>query len=263
MKPSPKRTSKGLWWDRAWSLVDGCTPVSEGCAHCWSASMARRFGRDFSEVTPRWDRLELPLRVKRPTVWAVWNDLFHEQAKPNLAFISDVFRVIRKCGHHLFLVLTKRPDWAMIALNYLNAPDNLWLGVTAENQQRADERIPVLLRIPAAKRFVSVEPMLERVRLGDIPDGTGGIIKPLCGLHWQPTPSSWPHQGLTVLEPVSSKIDFVICGAETGPGKRPMDLQWARDLREQCKQAGVPFWFKQGPGGEKTLDGKVVREWPE
>jgi len=247
MNPTEKRTSKGLWWDRAWSLVDGCTPVSEGCAHCWSASMARRFGKDFSNVRPKWDRLSRPYGVSKPAVWAVWNDLFHEEAPPS--FIEAAIRVMRNCKHHLFLVLTKRPERAMFVLHELDLPDNLWLGVTAENQKQADKRIPVLLRIPAAKRFVSVEPMLGRVKLGDIQDGTGGIIKPLCGLHWQPTPSSWPHQGLTVLEPVSSN-------------KRPMDLQWARDLHEQCQEAGVPFWFKQDGDGNKTLDGKVVREWP-
>jgi len=254
MKPSEKRTSKGLWWDRAWSLVDGCTPVSEGCAHCWSASMARRFGRDFSEVTPRWDRLELPLKVKKPTVWAVWNDLFHEGAPPS--FIEASIKVMRNCKHHLFLVLTKRPKRAMFVLRELDLPDSLWLGVTAENQKQANKRILVLLRIPAAKRFVSVEPMLGRVGLAKLPlvNGYGyGWANPLEGTHPNLTGHGKRGRGL----------DWVICGAETGPGKRPMDLQWARDLWEQCRAAGVPFWFKQGPGGEKTLDGKVVREWPE
>ena len=256
MKPSEKRTSKGLWWDRAWSLVDGCTPVSEGCAHCWSASMARRFGRDFSAVTPRWDRLELPLKVRRPTVWAVWNDLFHEQV--STSFIDAALEMMMNCPQHLFLVLTKRAhligqklygvtkDRPLRALGGGDYVPNLWLGVTAENQRHADERIPLLLRIPAAKRFVSVEPMLGRVDLTR-----------WLACRRVTTPAGWKRNG------DRNPLDLVIVGAETGPGKRPMDLQWARDLWKQCQNADVPFWFKQGPGGEKTLDGKVVREWPE
>ena len=117
-------------------------------------------------------------------------------------------------------------------------PPNIWLGVTVENQQRADGRIPLLLQCPATVRYVSIEPMLGPVDLDaywGAPEGLG--------------------------EPVG--LDWIIVGGETGPGARPMNPDWARDVRDQCKAAGVPFFFKQMAGKAPIPDDLMIREWPE
>jgi protein gp37 len=118
---------------------------------------------------------------------------------------------------------------------------NVWLGVTAENQQRADERIPILLQIPAAVRFVSVEPMLGPVDLTQIDIGGNVWINSLTG----DCKSYHPYGGMWKINESKNKLDWVICGGETGPGARPMHPEWARSLRDQCQAAGTPFFFKQ------------------
>lgn len=123
---------------------------------------------------------------------------------------------------------------------------NMWplpsvhLGVSAENQETADERIPLLLQCPAAVRWVSAEPLLGSTSLADLHDGAGGIIKPLVGLHWEPTP-----KGLTVRKPRGPALDWVVVGGESGPGARPCDLAWIRWIVGQCKAADVPAFVKQ------------------
>lgn len=163
------RLERGLWWDRAWSLVDGCSPVSESCQNCWAARQLHQLefttGREWTgEVVPRYDRLDIPLKRKKPTVWAVWNDLFHENVQ--VAFIyPKVIQIIRACPQHVFLICTKRIERAANIFNNIlpgmknNWPKNMWIGMTAENQQWLDERIEHLLRIPG-KKFLSIEPML-------------------------------------------------------------------------------------------------------
>jgi protein gp37 len=140
-------------------------------------------------------------------------DLFHKDVDAN--WIDLILGVVKDQPRHIYIFLTKRPK----RMAHWRFPNNCWLGVTAENQKRADERIPVLLEIPAAVRFVSVEPMLERVKLS-LRYHSHGI------------------QG-------HRKLDWVICGGETGPGARPMKLEWARNLRNQCQNAEVPFFFKK------------------
>ncbi|MDD4986681.1 MAG: DUF5131 family protein, partial [Dehalococcoidales bacterium] len=102
-----KEISVGRWWNRAWSLVEGCTPVSEGCRNCWLRAMDRRFHRG-GQVRFREDRLELPLKVKRPTVWAIWSDLFHEKVSNHE--LDRAFAMMGKCEQHTFMLLTKRPE---------------------------------------------------------------------------------------------------------------------------------------------------------
>jgi protein gp37 len=210
------------WTDSTWNPVSGCTPASPGCDHCYAARLAKRLpaahqqGRSFSDVVCHEERLDVPLHWRKPRRVFVCSmgDLFHELVP--FDFIDAVFDVMSSEGgmHHTYQVLTKRPARMLEFLEAYYVRDlvpplgNVWLGVTAEDQQRADERIPLLLRCPAAVRFISVEPMLG------------------------PVNRIWP-------------LDWIICGGESGPRARPMHPYWVRSLRDQCKTAGVPFFFKQ------------------
>lgn len=257
------------WADEVWNPTTGCTKVSEGCRHCYAERVAGRFWKDrkFSEVRMHPERLEEPLHWRNPRRVFVdsMTDLFHP-AVP-FEFIDQVFMAMAsaRTSHHKFLILTKRPDRMLkyiesfknsrgwyrresdgIAFGKWPLP-NVWLGVSTEDQKAADARIPLLLQTPAAVRFISVEPMLESIN-----------IKPyLYGWHSDPRP---PEK--------DPGIDWVICGAESGPGARPFNMDWSRSLRDQCQNAGVPFFFKQGVDNDgklvkmPELDSKVWEEFP-
>jgi protein gp37 len=217
--------------------------------------------------------LEKPLHWRKSKMIFVCSmgDLFHESVP--FAWIDEVIAVASLCPQHIFMLLTKRPKNMMTYFSPENPrysagkvcdllpdgfggfdpdinwpPNNLWIGVTAETQARVAERIPVLLKIPAARRFVSIEPMLGPVDIS-------GFL-PKCSYfcdHDIDGGGHRPGQGL----------DWVICGGETGPGARAMDLQWARDLRDQCTHSRVPFFFKKVGGGTPTPEDLMVRETPE
>ncbi|MCL4490582.1 MAG: phage Gp37/Gp68 family protein [Nitrospirae bacterium] len=165
------------YWDRAWSLVDGCTPVSEACDNCWLAAMELRFNkcsgllqvidgvrqpRFSGHIICREDRLDIPLKTRKPTVWAIWSDLFHE--KVPFKFIDAVFTVMKLQPHHTFLALTKRTFRAQHYIFGDKTPDNIYIGTTVENQEQADRRIPHLLQVPGNK-FLSIEPCLSEIDL--------------------------------------------------------------------------------------------------
>ena len=163
--------------------------------------------------------LEKPLHWKKPRTIFICSmgDLFHESVP--FEWINKVFSITQKCPQHTFLVLTKRPERMRHYFEYVGIKYpylNVWLGVTAENQEAADKRIPILLQIPAAKRFVSIEPMLGPV---DLYKQNNMVL----GFH----------------------LDWVICGGESGPRARPMHPTWIRDTRDQCNRVGIPFFFKQ------------------
>lgn len=243
------------WTDYSWNPVTGCTPVSEGCRNCYARRIAHRLSQNPAvphreryegfRVSCWPERLEEPLRLRKPRRVFVssMGDLFHEDVSDE--FICRVFAVIALTPvKHKFLILTKRPHRMREFILGLPQRDetfrlwvraggewplsNLWLGVTAENQARADERIPILLQIPAAVRFVSCEPLL----------GPVDIYKYL-DIYDPPTLSN--PDGYN---PDKVLLDWVICGGETGPGARPMHPDWVRSLRDQCQAAGVPFFFK-------------------
>lgn len=212
------------WCTATWNPITGCTPVSEGCLNCWAKQMAEtrlrgRCGYDEKEPfkhTFHPTRLTEPLRYQKPQIIFVCSmgDIFYD--KTTIVSLNYIWKTIEVCQQHTFLLLTKRPENIKGFNVYF--PKNVWLGVTCENQARADERIPILLSIRAPKHFISVEPMLEKIDL----------IKYLDSIRL-------PDQ----------RIDQVICGPETGPNKRPCKPEWIESLHHQCKTAGVSFWDKR------------------
>jgi len=246
------RMSKIEWCDVTWNPITGCTPISEGCQNCYAARMANRLQGRFGypakpnqfDVTVHTDKMQNPPKWRggKKIFVCSMSDLFHDDVPTkgtygrifDAAYMSGYGKLMVKREPDIFMFLTKRPGRMADKIEYYrhryggNMPENIWLGVTAENQKRADERMPILLQIPAAVRFVSVEPMLGPVDL----DKT-------CGSHhcWR------------------AELDWVIAGPETGPGARPCDPKWIEDLYEQCKAAGVPFF-------DKRKTGWLAREFP-
>lgn len=239
------------WTDATWNAVTGCTKVSAGCDRCYAETLAERFrgtpGHYYEngfDVQLRPDKLTLPLRWTKPRRVFVnsMSDLFHEQI-PDL-YIAKVFAVMAHAERHTFQVLTKRHARMRSLLSSeafrelvfksvdFEVPDvmgdawplpNVWLGVSTEDQKWADIRIRVLLGTPAAVRFVSAEPLLGPIDL------TKAIEPNFAQSGWKDL----------------SRLDWVIVGGESGRGARPMHPDWARSLRDQCTDAGVPFLFKQ------------------
>jgi protein gp37 len=226
--------TKITWATTTWNPVSGCSPISDGCEHCYARAMAKRlqamgtkgYERGF-EPTFHLDRVLDPLHwTKKPRTVFVssMGDFFHVEISDDQRMAAFVMmrRAIEIGNRLTFILLTKRPVLARIFLDEVPGwPDhrvfrNFWLGVTAENQEWLEHRAELLLDTPAAHRFVSVEPMLERVH-------------------------ALPYLG-------EGKVEWVICGGESGPRARPMKVDWARDLLQQCDVAGVPFHLKQYSG---------------
>ena len=252
-------STKIEWTDETWSPITGCTKISAGCANCYAERMARRLAGRYGypkaphhfDVTLRPERLEQPLRWRKPRMIFVcsMSDLFHEDVP--FEFVDLVFLTMTACnGLHIFQVLTKRPGRMLEYFNskqYYSSPQyhayslpNVWLGVTAENQAAADERIPLLLQTLAAVRFVSCEPLLGAINLNLSSMSSDGY-KMLS--HWY-GPDGFDKTG-SQPEREQQKLDWVIVGGESGPGARPMHPHWARSLRDQAQAAGVPYFFKQ------------------
>ena len=270
------------WCDKTINPIVGCTKVSEACTNCYAAKMAYRLAHipataekykgltcktgDSIQWTGKvhFDSTDLNkiLKWKKPKRIFIssMGDLFHETVESK--DIEAIIGIMSLCAQHIFIILTKRPermfDWFSKYNNigqiqselpyhlieyrtpirniergdskYINKYPlpNLWLGVTCENQRTADERIPILLEIPATVRFVSCEPLLSPIDLTQY-------------LH---------------------RLNQCIVGAETGYGKRPMEISWALSLRNQCIKAGVPFFFKKDSNGNHELAGMVYEEYP-
>ena len=224
------------WTDATWNPVRGCQKVSPGCKHCYAETFSERFrgvpGHPFEQgfdlrLVP--DALDLPRRWRSGRLVFVnsMSDLFQDEVPKE--FIQRAFAVMRECPQHQFQVLTKRAERLLALASELDWAPNVWMGVSVENDDYK-WRIDLLQRVPAAIRFISVEPLL------------GPIEKlPLKGIHW------------------------VIAGGESGPRAREMKPEWARSIRDQCVDAGVPFFFKQWGGVQRKLAGRRLdrREWNE
>lgn len=268
--------TKIQWADKVWNPITGCTPVSAGCERCYASRMSKRLrGRygypadDPFRVTHHPDRIKEPLKIKKPKRIFVCSmgDLFHKDV--SYGFIDKVWGIMSVAPRHTFLILTKRPELMLKTISRLKerhcARDssrwplpNVHLGVSVENQATADERIPLLLQTPAAKRFVSIEPMLGAVDLTK-------VIAEDADVTWQLdvlTGEAVVLNSMYIEHCQGPKLDQVILGGESGPGARPMHPDWPRKVRDQCEAARVPFFFKQwgewGPSPAKPIRGKYT-----
>lgn len=210
------------WTDVTWNPVTGCTKVSQGCKHCYAERLYERFNGkgSFRNVICHEDRFLQPFKRKKPSRIFVnsMSDLFHEDVP--FQFIDKVYDTMWCTPRHTYQVLTKRADrMQQYCSNIVPYIPNVWQGVSVEDQKTADERIPLLTATHAVIRFLSMEPLLGPVDLSPFLPSPLGFGIPL--------------------------IDWVIVGGESGPGARPMHPQWVRDLRDQCKEAGIAFFFKQ------------------
>ena len=259
------------WTDATWSPVSGCTKVSPGCDHCYIERTPpfRMVGRRFDQpgiggttgVQRHGDRLFQPFHWRKPRRVFVCSlaDLFHKDV-PDL-FIAKVWATMARTQQHTYQVLTKRParmrallsshDFELLVEAVCSHHDfewplpNVWVGVSAEDQKRADERIPVLMETPAAVRWVSVEPMLGPV---DLEEWLWVEDESACGDpdHCSPMRPAW-------------LLDWVVSGGESGPGARPAPIGWHRELRDQCEAAGVAYHYKQA--GEWTSTATTTDPW--
>jgi len=252
------------WTNETWNTIVGCSKVSEGCKNCYAEKMAVRLDniglQQYAKVVKEhvgWNGKtafvksapEKPLHWKKPRMIFVnsMGDTFHESVP--FDWIDGLMRIIRQCPQHTFQILTKRPKRMHEYFCTVNElPEcNVWLGVTAENQRCADERIPILLQIPAAKRFVSIEPMLGNM-----------IIDPFI----HPIDNNGKQY--------KSGLDWIIVGCESGHNRRECKIEWVESVVQQCQDANVPVFVKQ-----LSINGKVehditkfpkhlqIQEWPK
>lgn len=290
------------WTDHTFNAWEGCTKVSTGCANCYAEARNHRFaqGRNWGPGAPRrrtaisnwqqvpgWNKqaacglcgaimpisdaiehrhgsIKPALRRVRVFCNSLADLLDHEVP---IEWLADLLKLIHNTPNLDWLALSKRihlwrprlmavrehvstneTERDALLLSWLAdwlsgfPPDNVWIGTTIEDQQRADERIPELLKIPAKVRFLSVEPMLEVIEFSDVTKR-----------------ADWKSQ---LGKKAFDGIDWVICGGESGPKKRAFHCDWARSLRDQCKAAGVPFFFKQVDKVRAIPEDLLIREFP-
>ena len=229
------------WTDHTWNPWQGCKKVSPGCENCYMYTDKKRYGQDPSTVV----RSKSPT-FNKPNSWkdpakvfvCSWSDFFIEDADE---WRGEAWQLIIANPHLTFQILTKRPENIPGRLPYDWPLENVWLGVTVENQDMAQKRIPLLLEIEAAISFLSMEPMLGPIRLLDVLQNEHRLV---------------------------STIDWIICGGESGPEARYMDPRWPLDILEQCHANRVPFFMKQMSGKSKTKRKDIpailsIRQFPE
>lgn len=273
------KDSKIQWTDHTFNPWEGCTKVSPGCAHCYAEARNKRWagGKNWGPGAPRrrtspsnwkqvikWDDEARLARIRARVFCASLADWL--DAEVPIAWLVDLLDLIRSTPNLDWLLLTKRPElWSERIFsaeieagtsgrcdlaNWIDRwragphPENVWIGTTVEDTKRREERLPLLARIPAAKRFLSVEPMLEAIDLA-LPKYLGPVEK-VNELYSRQV----------------SIVSWVICGGESGPGARPFFAEWADDLRRQCKTAGVAFFMKQMGSNVRTENANTL-DWPE
>lgn len=220
---------------KTWNPITGCTKISPGCQHCYAERMAMRLAgrhgyplKDPFSVTLHPDRIEQPLRWKKPLTIFVcsMSDYFHEDVPKS--FIFNIIEIIEKCPQHIFQILTKRVNRMLEISEEIGYwPDNVWMGATVESKEY-EERVESLRKINASIKFLSFEPLLSD--LGDLD---------LDGINW------------------------VIVGGESGPKARSMKSEWAINIRDQCLEKNIPYFFKQWGGINKKFNGRKLEgiEW--
>jgi len=266
------------WADATWNPWYGCKMVSAGCSKCYMFREMRFYGRDPNVVTRA-----APGTFNNPRKWAKggkvkpgariftcsWSDWFIDKADD---WRAEAWQIVKDTPQYIYMILTKRPEYIAehLPADWGAGYPNVWLGVTCENQEMANERIPILLEVPAAIRWLSVEPILSQVDLVlEVRGGHGGYsYNTLTGEHWP----------LTLTPRYGAKIDWVITGGESDPdtkdapgNPRPCDLDWVRLVRDQCQNAGVAYFHKQhggthkidGAWGGRVLDGRTWDEFPQ
>lgn len=227
-------TNTGIeWTDRTWNPTTGCDKISPGCIHCYAEALTKRFHTNFPngfDVTLHYDRLTQPRRWKKPSRIFVnsMSDLLHD--KIPFSFIEEVFYQMEQTPRHTYQILTKRHERLLELAPKLKWSDNIWMGVSVENQDYIN-RINALRCVPAKVRFLSCEPLLGPLQLD------------LTGIHW------------------------VIVGGESGQKCRSICAEWVRDIKAQCDEASVAFFFKQWGGrtpkaGGRLLDGQIYDAMP-
>jgi protein gp37 len=288
-------TSKIEWTEATWNPWHGCHKVSAGCKNCYMFRDKAKYGQDPNVVVRSKTRFYDPLKWSEPrTIFTCsWSDFFIEEADP---WRDEAFAIMALTPQHTYQVLTKRPERMLEYSNNFNTEarimdatarllmndtdkfaglkacilqqveewfplPNVWLGVSVEDQKTADERIPILLDTPAALRWLSLEPLLgpvdlKRLRETSFSAGTNCL-------------TGSRHIGYQSVS--TARIDWAVVGGESGPAARPMHPDWARDLRDQCTAAGVPFFFKQwgewvnfedGYAAYRAKENCEVHSWP-
>lgn len=292
--------TKISWCDETINPIVGCSKISDGCQNCYAEKMALRLAAmglsQYERVVHQggallrgWNgttdfvesELCKPHKWKKPRSIFIGSmgDVFHNTA--NIRWILDVLDMVYGCPQHTFIMLTKRPENMKLVIDACVEGNgilpNLVLGVSVENQETADQRIPVLLQIPAARRFISLEPMLGPVDLTQFI--TNSAPKALNMLSRFYGPNGFDPTGTQIevsrIVPAIIKLSGVILGGESGLNARPMHPDWVCSVRDQCKAAGVPFMFKQwgewltNPHehgysnlGTLVLSGKKSHKWP-
>ncbi|HLO84989.1 MAG TPA: phage Gp37/Gp68 family protein [Nostocaceae cyanobacterium] len=222
------------WTDKTWNPTTGCNKVSPGCTHCYAEAITKRFPKNFPHgfnLTLHPERLQEPFSWRKPSRIFVnsMSDLFHEDVP--ISFLQEVFKVIAQTPWNIYQILTKRHERLEQVASQLQWHDNIWIGVSVENQKYA-HRIDYLRKIPAKVRFLSCEPLLGSLQM----DLTG--------------------------------IDWVIVGGESGHRHREIKAEWVREILQQAQEADVAFFFKQWGGihskaSGRLLDGKIWDEMPQ
>ena len=240
--------TKIAWTDKTWNPVTGCTKVSEGCRNCYAEEIAKKragtkgFPNGF-DLTIRQERINNPIGWKTPKIIFVnsMSDLFHTDIP--LDYLSEIWYIMAAAANwHVYQILTKRPDEMAYRIAHLrlNMTPNIWLGTSVEDQRSADKRIPHLMSIPRANKFLSCEPLIGEIDLS----------------RWIPGNSDRP-----------DGIKWVIDGGESGQRRRWAQPKWFKRIRDLCIQSEIPYFHKQGnsvrPGADVLLDGVEWKQQPE